>query len=51
LIRLEIDLPDEEPLYAWAEVVDHADEIGFAVQFTLIEEDQIRLAAFILRRA
>ena len=51
LLRLEIYLPDEEPIYAWGEVVDHAYEIGFAVQFTLIEEDQARLAAFILRNA
>ena len=49
LIRLEIDLPGEESLYAWAEVVDQAEDIGFAVQFTLVEQDQARLAAFILR--
>ena len=50
LLRIEIYLPDEAPLYAWAEVVDHAYEIGFAVRFTLIEnEDHARLAALILR--
>ena len=50
LLRLEISLPDQNPLYAWAEVVDHAYDIGFAVQFTLIEDqDQVRLAEFILQ--
>ena len=29
--------------------MDHADEIGFAVQFTLIEEDPARLDAYIQR--
>ena len=49
LLRIEILFPDEEPIYAWGEVVDHAYEIGFAVQFTLLEtEDQARLAKFIL---
>jgi hypothetical protein len=49
-LRVEIYFPDQEPLYAWAEVVDEAYDIGFAVQFTLIENpDQARLAAFILR--
>jgi hypothetical protein len=50
LLRLEIIMPDQDPLYAWAEVVDHAYDIGFAVQFTLIEDqDQVRLAEFILQ--
>ena len=48
LLRLELYLPDEEPLYLWAEVVDTAYEIGFAAQFTSTEpEDQARLAAYI----
>jgi hypothetical protein len=48
LVRLEIDLPNQEPLYLWAEVVDAAFEIGFAVRFTAMEdEDQKRLSAFI----
>lgn len=52
LLRIEIYLPDEEPLYVWSEVVDHAYEIGFAVRFTLIEnDDHARLAALILRCA
>ena len=48
LVRLEIDLPDKDPVYLWAEVVDAADEIGFAVRFTSSDdEDQRRLADFI----
>lgn len=48
LVRLEIDLPQQEPLYLWAEVVDAAFEIGFAVRFTSIEdEDEKRLGEFI----
>jgi hypothetical protein len=39
LIRLEIMLPDQTPLYFWAEVVDAAYEIGFAVRFTSMEDD------------
>src|SRR5206468_1496779 len=33
LIWLEISLPHQEPVYLWAEVVDQAYEIGFAVMF------------------
>ena len=48
LIRLEIKLPDEDPLYFWAEVVDAAFEIGFAVKFTSMDKpDQTRLRQFI----
>jgi PilZ domain-containing protein len=48
LVRLEIDLPDQNPIYLWAEVVDAAPEIGFAVRFTMSEDDdQQRLAAFL----
>ena len=51
LIRLEIMFPDDEPIYLWAEVVEEADEIGFAMQFTSVEEaDQVRLARFIQQR-
>jgi hypothetical protein len=39
LVRLEIDLPNQDPVYFWAEVVDAAYEIGFAVRFTAIEDD------------
>jgi hypothetical protein len=48
LIRLEIMFPNDAPIYMWAEVVEKAEEIGFAMQFTSIEdEDQARLAQFI----
>jgi hypothetical protein len=43
--------PDDEPIYLWAEVVEEADEIGFAMQFTSVEvADQVRLARFIQQR-
>jgi hypothetical protein len=48
LIRLEIMFPDDEPIYMWAEVVEKAEEIGFAMQFTLVEDaDQTRLSQFL----
>ena len=49
LLRLEIYLfPEEPPVYFWAEVVDVAPEIGFAVRFTSMEdEDQKRLSDFL----
>ena len=48
LIRLEIYLSDDEPVYLWGEVVDQADEIGFAVRFTSAgDEDHARLVRFI----
>jgi hypothetical protein len=50
LVRLEIDLPDQEPVYFWAEVVDAAYEIGFAVRFTSVEEDdQKRISDFVAK--
>ena len=48
LVRLEIHLPDQSPMYLWAEVVDAAYDIGFAVRFTATDDDdQRRLAEFI----
>ena len=48
LIWLEIDLPNNHTLGIWAEVVDEATEIGFAVKFNFSsEEDRDRLAAYI----
>ena len=48
LIRLEITLPNDDHIYPWAEVVDAAGEIGFAVRFTMMEDDeQERLTRFI----
>ncbi|MGH9933349.1 MAG: tryptophan 2,3-dioxygenase family protein [Pyrinomonadaceae bacterium] len=48
LIRLELLLPDDEPILLWAEVVEEADEIGFALQFTSAEEAEMaRLEQFL----
>jgi hypothetical protein len=48
LIWLEISLPNDEPVHFWAEVVDMAEEIGFAVRFNAGDgDDQLRLAGFI----
>jgi hypothetical protein len=48
LIWLEIAIPQVEPISLWAEVVDQAYEIGFAVRFTSSsDEDEQRLAAYI----
>jgi PilZ domain-containing protein len=40
LIRLEITFPDESQIYPWAEVVEEASDIGFAVRFTSLEDDE-----------
>jgi hypothetical protein len=48
LIYLEIDLLQKEPLHLWAEVVDEASEIGFALRFNSCSiEDEKKLASFI----
>lgn len=48
LIRLEIILPNDEPIHLWAEVVEEANEIGFAMQFTSVEAAELaRLEAFL----
>jgi hypothetical protein len=48
LVRLEIEVPEGEPLVLWAEVVDAAFEIGFAVRFTsMTDDDEVRLSRFI----
>lgn len=48
LIWLEIQLPDNDPVCFWAEVVDQAYEIGFAVRFNSSEEtDEKRLHNYI----
>ena|SRR6266513_4048844 len=50
LIRLEISLPENQVIYLWSEVVDEAEEIGFAVRFTSIsDEEQEQLQQFIER--
>lgn len=48
LISVEIDLPDPRTLHFWAEVVDEASEIGFALRFnSSSDEDQQRLEDYI----
>ena len=48
LVWLEIALPNKEPLHFWAEVVDAAFEIGFAVRFNAgDDDDHERLAQYI----
>jgi len=48
LIRLEITFPDNHQIYPWAEVVEEASEIGFAVRFTAMDDDeQERLDRFV----
>lgn len=48
LIRLEMVFPDEATSAVWGEVVEAADEIGFALNFTSSEEaDQTRIEEFI----
>lgn len=42
LIRLEIDLPAGAACF-WSEVVDEADEIGFAVRFTSASDEDLAL--------
>jgi len=51
LVRIEIELPDGEPVFCWGEVVEQASDIGFAVRFNALEEaEQERLANFIALR-
>lgn len=50
LLRLEITLPDDDHIYPWAEVVDDAGEIGFAVRFTSMDdEEEERLRRFVTK--
>jgi hypothetical protein len=50
LIRLEIMFPDSAAIFVWAEVVDVAAEIGFALQFTSLEAaDEVQLGQFLQR--
>lgn len=47
-IRMEITFPDNSQIYPWAEVVEIASEIGFAVRFTSLDDDEhLRLSRFI----
>ena len=48
LIRIEIGMPNGEPICCWGEVVDEAHDIGFAVRFNALEEaEQERLTDLI----
>ncbi|HKO95950.1 MAG TPA: PilZ domain-containing protein [Pyrinomonadaceae bacterium] len=48
LIRLEITFPDDSEIYPWAEVIDEANEIGFAVRFNSMDDEELeRLRKFV----
>jgi TolB-like protein len=48
LVRLEIQLTDDQTVNLWAEVVDEASEIGFALKFnSSSSEDEAALARFL----
>lgn len=50
LLRLEITFPDNDQIYPWAEVVEEAGEIGFAVRFTSMDNDEKeRLNRFVIQ--
>jgi hypothetical protein len=48
LVWLEIQLPDRQPVSFWAEVVNEASDIGFAVKFNSSSpEDEAVLAQYL----
>jgi hypothetical protein len=48
LVWLEIQLPDRDAIHFWAEVVDEATDIGFALRFnSASDEDEEILAKFL----
>ena len=48
LVWLEINLPDRDPIHFWAEVVNEANEIGFALRFNSASpEDEQILATYL----
>ena len=48
LVWLEIQLPDQDAIHFWAEVVNQASEIGFALRFNSgSTEDEEMLAKFL----
>jgi hypothetical protein len=48
LVWIEIQLTDRQAVNFWAEVVNHASEIGFALKFNSSSpEDEAALAAFL----
>jgi PilZ domain len=51
LVRVEVRIPNEEPLFLWGEVVEEAFDIGFAVRFNPFDSDEHkRLIRFIDRK-
>jgi PilZ domain len=48
LVRLEINISEDEPLCLWGEVVDEAGEIGFALRFNPLDNSEHeRLGRFV----
>lgn len=48
LVWLEIQLPDQEAIHFWAEVVDSASDIGFALKFNSSSpEDEAALGKYL----
>jgi len=48
LVWLEIQLPDRDAVHFWAEVVDEATDIGFALRFnSASDEDEQMLGKFL----
>ena len=45
LVWLEIQLPDQDPVHFWAEVVDEASEIGFALRFNSATDGEEEMLA------
>jgi hypothetical protein len=51
LIRLEITFPDESEIYPWAEVIEEANEIGFAVRFNSMDDEELERLRQFLKQA
>jgi PilZ domain len=50
LIRLEINISEDEPLCLWGEVVEEAREIGFALRFNPLDNSEHeRLGQFVAK--
>jgi hypothetical protein len=45
LVSLEISLPDQQSVHFWAEVVDTASEIGFALRFNSSSTEDAEMLA------
>lgn len=51
LLRLEIRTAAHESIYLWGEVVYQISEMGFAVRFTHLSDDEHRPLAFVIHQA